>query len=35
VFVSGYAAVLAYGGVAQRRGYALATARILRRVWQL
>lgn len=35
VFVSGYAAVLAYGGVAQRRGYGLATARILRRVWQL
>jgi hypothetical protein len=35
VFVSGYAAVLAYGGVAQRRGYGLATARIMRRVWQL
>jgi len=35
VFVSGYAAVLAYGGVAERRGYGLATARIMRRVWQL
>src|SRR3569832_1096072 len=35
VFVSGYAAVLAYGGVAQRRSYGLATIRVMRRVWQL
>ncbi len=35
VFVSGYAAVLAYGGIARRLGYGLATVRILRRVWQL
>jgi hypothetical protein len=35
VFVSGYAAVLAYGGIAQRRSYLLASLRILKRVWQL
>jgi hypothetical protein len=35
VFVSGYAAVLAYGGVARRQSYLLASLRILKRVWQL
>jgi hypothetical protein len=35
VFISGYAAAVAYGAILKRRGYTLATARILRRVWQL
>jgi len=35
VFVSGYAAVLAYGGIARRQSYLLASLRILKRVWQL
>lgn len=35
VFVSGYAAALAYGGVARRAGYAQAVLRVLRRVWTL
>lgn len=35
VFLAGYAAVLAYGRVAQRDGMMLACIRILRRVWVL
>ena len=35
VFVSGYAAVLAYGGIARRQSYLLAALRIFKRVWQL
>lgn len=35
VFVSGYAAALAYGATMRRSGFWLATARILRRCWQL
>lgn len=35
VFLAGYAAVLAYGRVAQRDGYAVACLRILRRTWVL
>ncbi len=35
VFVSGYAAVLAYGGVARRQSYLLGALRIFKRVWQL
>jgi hypothetical protein len=35
VFISGYAAALAYGGTMRRSGFRLATARILRRCWQL
>jgi hypothetical protein len=35
VFISGFAAAVAYGAILKRRGYMLAVARILRRVWQL
>jgi hypothetical protein len=35
VFISGYAAVIAYGGVLAERGSVVATARVVRRVWQL
>lgn len=35
VFVSGYAAALAYGRIALRDGYLKATLRVLGRVWQL
>jgi hypothetical protein len=35
VFISGFAAAVAYGSILKRRGYVLAAARILRRVWQL
>jgi len=35
VFLAGYAAVLAYGRVAQRDGYIVACLRILRRTWVL
>lgn len=35
VFVSGYSAAIAYGGAMRRSGFRLATARILRRCWQL
>ncbi len=35
VFLAGYAAVLAYGRVAQRDGYIVACVRILRRTWVL
>ncbi|MDH0748573.1 OpgC domain-containing protein [Pseudomonas sp. GD03842] len=35
VFLAGYAAVLAYGRVAQRDGYTVACLRILRRTWVL
>jgi hypothetical protein len=35
VFISGYAATVAYAGVLARRGWLRATAQIARRVWQL
>ena len=35
VFVSGYTAAIAYGGVALRRGPIVAAVRVLHRVWQL
>ena len=35
VFLAGYAAVLAYGKVAQRDGFSVATLRILKRCWTL
>ncbi len=35
VFISGYTAVIAYSSIMARRGWLLAAARILRRVWQL
>ena len=35
VFISGYAATVAYAGVLARRGWLMAAAAILRRVWQL
>lgn len=35
VFISGYTAVIAYSGIMVRRGWPLAAARIVRRVWQL
>jgi hypothetical protein len=35
VFLAGYAAILAYGKVAVRDGYLIATVRILRRAWTL
>jgi hypothetical protein len=35
VFLAGYAAVLAYGRIAQRDGFVVACVRILRRVWVL
>jgi hypothetical protein len=35
VFVSGYAAALAYGSILTRKGFVEATLRIYRRVWQL
>src|SRR5271155_5486638 len=35
VFVSGYAGGMAFGGVYQRAGFLLGTARIALRVWQL
>lgn len=35
VFISGYAAVIAYGGVLADRGRVVAVARVVRRVWQL
>jgi len=35
VFISGYTAVIAYGRMMMRDGWPLATARIVRRVWQL
>ena len=34
VFISGYAAAVAYVGVLARRGWLRATAQIARRVWQ-
>lgn len=35
VFLAGYAAVLAYGKIAQRDGFIIATIKILRRAWVL
>ena len=35
VFLAGYAAVLAYGKIAQRDGFIIATVKILRRAWVL
>lgn len=35
VFISGYTAVLVYGRVLARRGFAYAAAQVLRRCWQL
>src|SRR5271169_5998268 len=35
IFISGYSAAIAYGGVMRKRGFVLAAARILRRCWQL
>jgi hypothetical protein len=35
VFISGYAAAVAYGGMLARRGWPMAAAQIARRVWQL
>jgi hypothetical protein len=35
IFISGYSAVIAYGGVMRRAGIRLATMRVLRRCWQL
>ncbi len=35
VFISGYSAAIAYGGAMGRQGFVLASARILRRVWQI
>ncbi|MBD1554883.1 OpgC family protein [Pseudomonas typographi] len=35
VFLAGFSAVLAYGKIAQRDGYTVASARILRRCWTL
>jgi hypothetical protein len=35
VFLAGYAAVLAYGKIAQRDGYLIACVKILRRAWVL
>lgn len=35
VFISGYTAVIAYSGIMARRGWLIASARIVRRVWQL
>lgn len=35
VFLAGYAAVLAYGKIARRDGFVVASVRILRRVWVL
>jgi hypothetical protein len=35
IFISGYSASIAYGGAMRRSGFWLATARILRRCWQL
>ena len=35
VFISGYAAMVAYSKVLQERGWPIAAARVLRRVWQL
>lgn len=35
VFISGYTAVIAYSSIMARRGWLMAAARILRRVWQL
>ncbi|GAB4186607.1 MAG: OpgC domain-containing protein [Thalassobaculales bacterium] len=35
VFVSGYSAALAYGGMLRRQGFAVAAARILQRCWQV
>ena len=35
VFLAGYAAVLAYGKIARRDGFLLASVKILRRAWVL
>jgi hypothetical protein len=35
IFISGYSAALAYGGALQRQGLLVATAKVLRRCWQL
>ncbi|MGE0715452.1 MAG: OpgC domain-containing protein [Alphaproteobacteria bacterium] len=35
VFISGYSAAIAYGGAMERQGFLIASARILRRVWQI
>ncbi len=35
VFISGYAAAVAYGSIMRRRGFAFAAAGVWRRVWQL
>ena len=35
VFMSGYAAAIAFGGTFRRAGFALGTARIAQRCWQL
>src|SRR6266567_3201056 len=35
VFISGYTAAFVYGRAMQDRGFVVATARILRRVWQI
>ncbi len=35
VYISGYSAAIAYGAAMERQGFVLASARILRRVWQI
>jgi len=35
VFISGFAAMIAYAGVLDRQGWLMAAMRVLRRVWQL
>jgi hypothetical protein len=35
IFISGYSASIAYGGVMRRAGFRLAALRVLRRCWQL
>src|SRR6202522_746426 len=35
IFISGYTAAFVYGRAMQESGFVIATARILRRVWQL
>src|SRR6516162_1958354 len=35
VFISGYTAAFVYGRAMQERGFVLATARVMRRAWQI
>ncbi|MGC1563049.1 MAG: OpgC domain-containing protein, partial [Bradyrhizobium sp.] len=35
IFISGYTAAMVYGRAMRERGFVIATARILRRVWQI